>query len=84
MGLSSGDLAAVDISLDGGQTWQPLDTQRGHMAEWNERVIDLSAYRGQVIRLRFRLDTQGRVPKGELSRDWWIDEITVLEASSAP
>ena len=24
MGLSSGDLAAVDISLDGGQTWQPV------------------------------------------------------------
>jgi hypothetical protein len=79
VGLSSGDLAAVDVSTDGGQTWQPLDQQLGHPAEWSERSVDLSAYRGQVIRLRFRLDARGRVPQGEQTVGWWIDNVSVTE-----
>jgi hypothetical protein len=80
VGLSSGDLIAVDVSTDGGQTWQPLDQQLGHPAEWSEQVIDLSAYRGQVIRLRFRLDARGRVPQGEQTVGWWVDSVSVIDA----
>jgi hypothetical protein len=79
VGLSSGDLAAVDVSTDGGHTWQPLDQQLGHPAEWSERSVDLSPYRGQVIRLRFRLDARGRVPQGEQTVGWWIDNVSVTE-----
>jgi V8-like Glu-specific endopeptidase len=84
VGLSSGDLAAVDVSTDGGQTWQPLDQQLGHPAEWSERTVDLSAYRGQVIRLRFRLDARGRVPQGEQTVGWWVDTISVQDDSPTP
>ena len=81
VGLSSRDPIAVDVSTDGGQTWQPLDRQRGHLAEWSERTVDLSAYRGQMIRLRFRLDARGRVAQGERSVGWWIHNVTIQEAS---
>jgi hypothetical protein len=84
VGLSSGDLAAVDVSTDGGQTWQPLDQQRGHLAEWSERAVDLSAYHGQIVRLRFRLDTPGTVPKGETTVGWWIDDLTVQDVTVIP
>ena len=81
LGLSGSDVAIVDISPDGGQTWQPLDQQPGHTAEWGERLIDLSAYRGQVIRLRFRLDTLGLVPDGENTVGWWIDELVAQDVT---
>jgi hypothetical protein len=32
-----------------------------------------------VIRLRFRLDARGRVPQGEQSVGWWIDNVSVTE-----
>ena len=82
--LSSSDLAAVDLSLDGGQTWQPLDTQPGSQTEWSQRIIDLTPYRGQIVRLRFRLETPGSVPEGAITGGWWIDELIVQEALVIP
>jgi hypothetical protein len=70
----------VDISLDGGQTWQTLDQQPGQKLEWGERVLDLSAYRGQMIRLRFRLESGGRPSKDGNKNAWWLDNLRIEDA----
>ncbi len=84
LALSSSDLAALDLSLNGGQTWQLLDTQPGSQTEWSQHTVDLSPYRGQIIRLRFRLETPGSVPEGATTVGWWIDELIVQEALVIP
>jgi hypothetical protein len=84
MGLSGGDLVAVDVSADGGQTWQPVYQQVGQMADWHQRAVDLSAYRGLVVQIRFRLDARGHVPGGQSTRGWWVDELTIQEAPVTP
>ncbi|HEX3051125.1 MAG TPA: hypothetical protein VHP83_10760 [Aggregatilineaceae bacterium] len=78
--LTSGEVAAVDVSLDG-VNWLPLDVQIGTSSAWAQRTVDLSAYRGSVIQLRFRLDTFGAVPAGQTAFGWWIDELSVAEAA---
>ncbi len=80
MTLTNGDVAAVDVSVDGGVTWLPLDAQIGVAAgEWMQRVVDLSMYRGATIQLRFRLDTVGAVPANETTFGWWVDELMVSD-----
>lgn len=59
--LTSSDFVAAEISLDGGATWLLLDMQVGVDAAWDLQTVDLSKYRGQVVRLRFRVQT-GRLP----------------------
>jgi len=84
MTLTSGDTSALEISLDGGQTWLLLDLQPGEASSWSPRTVDLTTYRGNVIRLRFRLDTQGIVPEGQTGFGWWIDELAVTDAPITP
>jgi hypothetical protein len=82
--LSSSDQMAVDLSLDGGVSWLPLDQQVGGSFDWSPRTVDLASYRGYVIRLRFRLDTLQPVPEGTTSLGWWIDELAVVERPVLP
>jgi M6 family metalloprotease-like protein len=82
--LSANDQIALDLSLDAGASWLPLDRQVGAAFDWSPRTVDLAPYRGYVIRLRFRLDTLSPVPEGTTSLGWWIDELTVVEAPEAP
>ena len=77
MNLAAADSAVVDISLDGGQTWQTIDQQSGQTTEWGERVLDLSAYRGQMIRVRFRLEAVGQPGNGGDKNAWWIDNLSI-------
>jgi cell division septation protein DedD len=78
--LSGQDVIALDLSVDGGLSWLPLDQQIGSSFDWTSRTVDLAVYRGTVIRLRFRLETPGALPEGVTSTGWWIDELTVQEA----
>lgn len=55
--LPGTDIVAVELSLDGGLTWVAVDQQFGVEAEWEQRMVDLRFYRGQVVRLRFRVTT---------------------------
>ena len=55
--LPPSDFAAVDLSLDGGTTWFMIDQQIGLGTDWEMRAVDLTYYRGQIIRLRFRVST---------------------------
>jgi hypothetical protein len=82
--LSTGDLFAVEISLDGGMRWQPLDQQIGQVQDWMWRIFDLAAYRGQLIMLRFRLDTTSALPAEELTVGVWIDDLLIQDVLMTP
>ena len=60
--LTTGDRVVVEVSVDGGQTWLPVSEETGAVSEWSQRSVDLSAVSGQIIALRFRLDTTGELP----------------------
>lgn len=76
--LPASDLVAVDLSLDGGGTWFLVDQQINIATDWEAHTIDLSAYRGQIVRLRFRVNT-GPVLATEEPVTWsyHIDNVSI-------
>ncbi len=82
--LTSGDGMTLDLSIDGGMSWTPLDQQSGATFDWSPRTVSLAAYRGSVVTLRFRLDTLGALAEGETTVGWWIDDLTVQEVPIVP
>ena len=84
--LDSGDVVAVDISFDGGGSWIMVDRQIGLASGWSRRTIDLTVCRGQVIGLRFRLETEAGLPDGMSAPGYWLDEVVIVRAGdgSAP
>jgi hypothetical protein len=81
--LAASDVVAVEISLDGGMTWLALDQQVGIVTDWTLHTVNLTAYRGQNIRLRFRIDTTG--PAQNVSATgYWVDNLVIQEALPAP
>jgi len=69
-GFSVGSLA-VEISEDGGLNYTQLWSQSGSQGDqWRSASIDLSAYTGQVIKLRFAATTGS-----SFSSDMAIDDI---------
>jgi hypothetical protein len=84
--LASSDVMAVDLSLDGGTSWVVLDQQQGLVTDWAQHSLDLSAYQGQTIQLRFRLDTTSELPQGEVTAGYWLDDLTVepFQPSATP
>ena len=75
--LSAGDRFVVEASVDGGLTWLPLADEVGAVSDWTQRSLDLSAVSGQLVALRFRLDTTGDVPAGTTSAGLWLDDVAV-------
>ena len=73
--LSSQAQLQIELSPDGGQTWQLLANQKGGMRNWSPTSMSLSAFTGpdyDDVRLRFHL-----LPgDGGISR-WRIDDVTV-------
>lgn len=51
----------------------------GTSLAWTQKQIDLAAYAGQSIQLRFRFGTDG----GVVAEGWWIDDIRVSHAQVA-
>jgi hypothetical protein len=88
--LPPSDFVALDLSLDGGHSWIMADQQIGLQTDWDLHIVDLTDYRGQVIRLRFRLNTGVTVP-GESENintaatedaapavsGYWIDNLAI-------
>ncbi|MEM7144909.1 MAG: hypothetical protein AAF591_07215, partial [Verrucomicrobiota bacterium] len=81
---TSDQTARVQLSTDGGSTWpvnlysQPGSGSGGEGA-FVLREIDLSAYAGQQIRLRFNYDFAGGslFPQTSSSVGWFIDDIQI-------
>jgi len=81
--LSERDILAVEVTVDNGASWITLDQQSKLQTDWQQRAVNLSPVRGQIIRLRFRLDTTGKLGKAR-TMGVWIDELTIAEAPAAP
>jgi hypothetical protein len=84
MMLASEDMFSLEVSLDRGLTWQAVDLQSGSTLDWTQRTLDLTAYHGQVIALRFRMDTLNALPEGAVTMGVWIDELVIQEAQPMP
>ncbi|CAG0936462.1 tRNA(Glu)-specific nuclease WapA [Thermoflexales bacterium] len=79
--LAAGDAASVEVSINNGQTWTSLFTQTtGTQANWTQRTIDLRNYSGQLIRLRFRLESANDL---QVADGWRIDAISIASAAPA-
>lgn len=48
----------------------------GTNLNWSQQQIDLGAYAGQTVNLRWRFGTDG----GQIAEGWWIDDIRVTHA----
>jgi hypothetical protein len=71
--IASPDRGEVEISTNNGATWQRLRLFTGTATSWRREVIRLDDYRGQTIRMRFRLVTDAfGVRDG-----WYIDDVTI-------
>lgn len=66
----------VQISTDGGTTWANLTQLSGDtMSTWIQKSIDLTAYAGQTIKLRFYFNTVDAILNN--STGWYIDDVLI-------
>jgi Flp pilus assembly pilin Flp len=76
--LGWGDTVYTEVSSDGGFTWDIVRQTGGDDNTWTKRLIDLSAYAGDKINIRFRLDGRGG-SSSSISDGWYIDDILVAD-----
>ncbi len=80
------DFCMVDISTDNGATWTPLrgDTTgtapSGNSNGWITTALDISAYAGQQINIRFYFETVDEIENN--FPGWLIDDVVVSDQSS--
>ena len=78
------DAAIVEISTDGGFTWTEITRWTAvQYGSWSPARLDLTAYAGQSILLRFTLrDDGGSAPYStdpSVSDGWYLDDLQVRE-----
>ncbi len=79
-GLTEGhDFGYFEISLNGGSTWLRARTFGGSSGGWVQETVDLSAYAGQSILMRFRYFTS----HDEFSEGLYVDDILVTNLAAA-
>ncbi len=76
--LNEFDLSFVDVSTNGGATWTNLSVNCfGDFSQppevWYPRSIDLFAFRGQSVLVRFRFETRDEVANTHFG--WMIDDV---------
>ncbi|HLA44048.1 MAG TPA: hypothetical protein VJZ27_11465, partial [Aggregatilineales bacterium] len=70
--------ASVEVSLDG-VNWQPV-AMLSPSADWQTVQVDLNAYRGQMIALRFTWLSRLPQPDDPGVDSWQLDSITIEDA----
>ena len=68
------DFGYVEVSNNGGATWTKVFSATGTEG-WNQEKVDLSGYVGDLIHLRFRLDSDG----SGRADGWYIDNVSIDE-----
>ena len=80
-GLSENFLAVDAIDAGGNETLDLLQLGRFDRG-WRRFVIDLTPFAGQIVRLRFRVDSSnGGEPTHFYTHDVCIDDVSVFDAS---
>lgn len=67
------DFGYVEISSDGGQTWTAVMAVTGVDTMWASERIDLGAYMGSTIGLRFRVTSNATTHLD----GWYIDDVAI-------
>jgi hypothetical protein len=76
------DYCMVDITTDGGSTWTPLrgvygTAPSGDTEGWQATTLDLSAYAGSVVNIRFYFDTGDSAYNA--FPGWFVDDVMVFD-----
>ena len=66
------DFCRVEISDDGGRKWRQVASYTGSDG-WTKRVVDLAAFEGKAVNVRFRLVSDGAFQKDGV----YIDDVTI-------
>lgn len=74
----SWDKAAVEISADGGASWTQLVGSLGPAASFINQAVDISAYAGSNILLRFNFDTLDGISNDY--EGWYVDDVIVTDS----
>jgi len=74
------DRRYVDISVDGGP-WQNIWGPTGPEGSWYKATVDLSAYIGKNVRVRFRFDTVDFMLNNFFG--WMVDDVRILTGSAS-
>lgn len=83
--LPTTDLITLDISFNDGLTWLTIDEQIGVDSDWDLHIVDLTDYRGLVIRLRFRVSTGMQSSEAEdMISGYWIDNLSIQYVLNDP
>jgi hypothetical protein len=77
---SGWDFCMVDVKTDGATTWTPLrgewgNAPSGNSGGWIMSVLDLSAYAGEVIQIRFYFDTGDEIYNDYPG--WFFDDVLI-------
>jgi FlaG/FlaF family flagellin (archaellin) len=71
---SEWDFGILQITTDGGESWQDIMRYTGSSTDWSYENIDLSGYIGNTIQVRFLVTTD----KYGTAAGWYIDDLTLL------
>lgn len=73
------DYVYLEISDDGGSTWQTIAVFYGDQRSWTHHTIDISAFAGKVIQIRWRLVSDWRWR----SYGYYLDDVVVKGSKSS-
>ncbi len=73
------DYGYVEISSDNGSSWTQIKSYTSMQNSWVNESLDINAYAGKEIKIRFRLVTDYSIT----TDGWHIDDIVVLGSATA-
>lgn len=72
--LEPGDAVFVEVTRDGGQTWKSVRAMSRRSGDWRASEVDLSAYDGDRVQVRFRFRSNDQ----ENSSGVLVDNFRIL------
>ena len=73
------DKFRIYISTDLGVTWKEIYTTSTYNQEFSKTTLELSAYRGEEVKIKFQYATTGS-HSSRTGQGVWVDEVMVVES----
>ncbi|RFC54077.1 GEVED domain-containing protein [Brumimicrobium aurantiacum] len=73
-----GDNMPLKVEVNDGTTWTTITTLSGDDPAWQEEILDLSAFTGATVQVRFSIDQT--VPGTAFYNDILLDDVRLFEA----